>query len=126
MINPATGEAVTVVARADASDLDRALETSADGFARWRATSPWERSKILARSARLIEERISDLAHGMTLEQGKPLLESRMELDRTVDVFEWCAAESVRTYVRLLPQRAPGFRQTTLKEPIGPVAGFSP
>jgi len=126
VINPATGEAVTVVARADASDLDRALETSADGFARWRATSPWERSKILARSARLIEERISDLAHGMTLEQGKPLLESRMELDRTVDVFEWCAAESVRTYGRLLPQRAPGFRQTTLKEPIGPVAGFSP
>ncbi|MBT7248455.1 MAG: NAD-dependent succinate-semialdehyde dehydrogenase [Rhodospirillaceae bacterium] len=126
VINPATGEAVTVVARADASDLDRALETSADGFARWRATSPWERSKILARSARLIEERISDLAHVMTLEQGKPLLESRMELDRTVDVFEWCAAESVRTYGRLLPQRAPGFRQTTLKEPIGPVAGFSP
>ena len=126
VINPATGEAVTVVARADASDLDRALETSADGFARWRATSPWERSKILARSARLIEERISDLAHVMTLEQGKPLLESRMELDRTVDGFEWCAAESVRTYGRLLPQRAPGFRQTTLKEPIGPVAGFSP
>lgn len=126
VINPATGEVESVVSCADKSDLDRALETSHAGFLKWRATSPWERSKILMRCAQLIEERIPELARIMTLEQGKPLLESKLEVDRCVDVFQWCAAESVRAYGRLLPQRAPGLRQTTIKEPIGPVAGFSP
>jgi len=126
VINPATGNAVSAVCRADASDLDRALEAAERGFKLWRATSPWDRSKILMRCARLIEERIPELARVMTLEQGKPLFESKMELDRTVDTFEWCAAESIRTYGRLLPQRTQGLRQMTVKEPIGPVAGFSP
>lgn len=69
---------------------------------------------------------MEELAVLMTLEQGKPLAESRGELDRTVDVFQWCAGEAVRTYGRLLPQRAAGYRQTTIKEPIGPVAAFAP
>lgn len=126
VINPATDEVVSVVCSAGPDDLDCALEAADRGFKKWRATSPWERSKILMRCARTIEERIPELARVMTLEQGKPLIESKMELDRTVDVFEWCAAESIRTYGRLLPQRAPGLRQTTIKEPIGPVVGFSP
>jgi len=124
--NPATDEVVALVCRADATDLDRALETADRGFQIWSATSPWERSKILTQCARNIEQEIPALAEVMTLEQGKPLHESRGELDRTVDVFDWCAAEAVRTYGRLLPQRSAGLRQTTIKQAIGPVAGFSP
>ena len=126
VINPAIDDATAVVCRADGFDLDHALEAADHGFQVWRATSPWDRSKVLVRCARAIEERIPALAEVMTREQGKPLLESRLELVRTVDTFEWCAAESVRTYGRLLPQREAGFRQTTIKNPIGPVAGFSP
>ncbi len=126
VINPANGSVAALVCRATKSDLDRALETSEAGFKLWSKTSPWDRSKILMRCARLIEERIPALAEVMTLEQGKPLADSRGELDRTVDVFEWCAGEAIRTYGRLLPQRQAGYRQTTIKEPIGPVAGFSP
>ena len=124
--NPATGEAVALVCCADTSDLDRALEAADRGFKVWSKTSPWERAKILTRCAALIEERIPELAVLMTLEQGKPLAESSGELDRTVDVFQWCAGEAIRTYGRLLPQRQPGYRQTTIKEPIGPVAAFAP
>jgi succinate-semialdehyde dehydrogenase/glutarate-semialdehyde dehydrogenase len=114
--NPATDEIVALVCCADKSDLDRALEAADRGFKVWSKTSPWERSKILNRCAALIEERIPELAVLMTLEQGKPLAESRGELDRTVDVFQWCAGEAIRTYGRLLPQRHAGYRQTTIKE----------
>ena len=124
--NPATDEVVALAAMATTSDLDRALAAAETGHRIWSKTSPWERSKILARAAGLIEDRIPELALLMTLEQGKPLAESRGELDRTVDVFQWCAAEAIRTYGRLLPQRQAGFRQTTMKEPLGPVAAFSP
>ncbi len=116
VINPANDAVVALVCRANESDLDRALETSEAGFKVW--------SKILTRCARLIGERSPSLAEIMTLKQGKPLAESRGELDRTVGVFEWCAGEAIRTYGRLLPQRQTGYRQTTIKEPIGPVAGF--
>ncbi|MEM9212396.1 MAG: NAD-dependent succinate-semialdehyde dehydrogenase [Pseudomonadota bacterium] len=124
--NPATNDVVALACCAEASDLDRALEAADRGFKVWSNTSPWDRSKVLNRCAALIEERIPDLAVLMTLEQGKPLAESMGELDRTVDVFQWCAGEAIRTYGRLLPARQPGYRQTTIKEPIGPVAAFSP
>ena len=126
VINPATESAVALVCRASEADLERALDSTQAGFNIWSQTSAWERSKILTRCARTIEDRIPFLAKVMTLEQGKPLTESRGELDRTVDVFDWCAGEAIRAYGRLLPQRQRGYRQTTIQEPIGPVVGFSP
>lgn len=126
VLNPATGEVVATVCYAEHDDLDRALESTKEGFSLWRNTSPWTRAEILRRCAKVIEDRTEFLAEAITREQGKPLAESRAELVRTAEVFEWCAGESVRTYGRLLPQRAPGLRQTTIKEPIGPIAGFSP
>lgn len=126
VINPANEQIVAEVAQAQAEDVEAALNSANLGFEIWREVSPWERSKILNQAACLIEERKSELARIMTLEQGKPLMESVLELDRTVDTFQWCAAEAVRTYGRLLPQRQAGMRQTTVKEPLGVVAGFSP
>lgn len=126
VIDPSSGDVTSLVCRADEADLNKAVESADAGFKTWKNTSPWDRSKILYKCARIIEERIPQLARIITIEQGKPLLESELELVRTVDVFEWCAAESIRTYGRLLPQRDRGLRQTTIKEPIGAVAGFSP
>lgn len=126
VLNPANEQVVAEVAQAQPEDVEAALNSAKQGFETWREVSPWERSKILNRVACLIEERKSELARIMTLEQGKPLAESVLELDRTVDTFQWCAAEAVRTYGRLLPQRETGMRQTTVKEPLGVVAGFSP
>lgn len=126
VVNPANEQIVAEVAQAQPEDVEAALHSAKRGFETWRAVSPWERSKILKRAARLIEERKSELARVMTLEQGKPLSESVLEVDRTVETFEWCAAEAIRTYGRLLPQREAGMRQTTVKEPLGVVAGFSP
>ncbi|MFC6672648.1 NAD-dependent succinate-semialdehyde dehydrogenase [Marinobacterium aestuariivivens] len=126
VINPATEEVVGSVAQATDSDIQRAIDAAQRGFEHWRSVSPQERKSILKRvAARILEQRES-LAVSITLEQGKPLEEARLEIDRTVDAFEWCAEEATRTYGRLLPQRKAGSREMVIREPIGPVAGFSP
>lgn len=124
--NPATGEGCAQVAKATTADLDAVLSSADRAAPLWRATSPWERSAILAACAREVEARRDRIARAITLEQGKPLAESLLEVGRTVDAFAWCAAEAIRTYGRVLPQREPGMRQVSIKEPIGPVAAFTP
>lgn len=124
--NPATGDICARVASATAHDLDSALAAAERGASVWRETSPWARSAILAGCAREIEARSDRIARAITREQGKPLAESRLEIARTADAFSWCAAEAIRAYGRVLPQREPGMRQMSIKEPIGPVAAFTP
>ena len=62
----------------------------------------------------------------MTLEQGKPLAESRMEAAAGADVIDWFAEEGRRAYGRIVPARATNVSQLVVKEPVGPVAAFSP
>jgi succinate-semialdehyde dehydrogenase/glutarate-semialdehyde dehydrogenase len=61
----------------------------------------------------------------MTLEQGKPIAQSRLEILRGCDIIEWDAQEGRRAYGRVIPSE-PGMRHTVLRQPIGPVAAFSP
>ncbi|MEZ5652903.1 MAG: NAD-dependent succinate-semialdehyde dehydrogenase [Burkholderiaceae bacterium] len=124
--NPATGEPCATVARATSGDLDAALDAADRAAAGWRGTSPWVRSEILAACAREIAARREHIAMAITREQGKPLAESLLEVGRTVDAFAWCSAEAIRVYGRVLPQRESGMRQMSIKEPIGPVAAFTP
>ena len=126
VINPATREELAQLPIATGDDLQRALASSARGFARWRATSPYDRAIVMRTAARLIRERIEGIARTMTLEQGKPLAESRLELQSAADVIEWTAEEGRRTYGRVVPGRSPSIRQTVLREPVGPVAAFTP
>ena len=61
----------------------------------------------------------------MTLEQGKPIAQSRLEMLRGCEIIEWDAQEGRRAYGRVIPSE-PGMRHTVLRQPIGPVAAFSP
>ena len=124
--NPATGEVIGTVAAAGIDDLDEALDAAARGFATWRATSAFDRAKILRAGAALLRERLEDVARLMTTEQGKPIAESRLEINAGVETLEWFAEEARRTYGRIIPARAAGVRQLVLKEPVGPVAAFTP
>src|SRR3954465_14353638 len=74
--NPATGDAIGEVPLADASDLDRALDTAKRGFAIWRDSTPQQRAAVLQGAARLLAERADDLARIATMEQGKPFAEA--------------------------------------------------
>ena len=126
VINPSTEKVISQVAIASASDIQRAIDAADSGFKHWKTVSPQQRKQVLKKIAGLVEDRREALAEAMTLEQGKPLLESRMEIDRVVETFEWCAEESTRTYGRILPQRKAGNREMIIREPLGPVAGFAP
>ena len=126
VVNPATEETIGELPHASVADLDRALAAAGRGFAVWRATAPNERGKILKRAADLLRERQADIARIATIESGKPIVETRIELGMAADTLEWYAEEGRRAYGRVLPQRAPGMRLTVLKEPIGPVAAFAP
>jgi succinate-semialdehyde dehydrogenase/glutarate-semialdehyde dehydrogenase len=91
----------------------------------WRRTSPAKRSEIIMKAVSLIRSRVEEFAVAMTLEQGKPIAQSRLEILRGCDIIEWDAAEGRRAYGRVIPSE-PGMRHTVLRQPIGPVAAFSP
>lgn len=124
--NPATNDVIGKVACAGKGDLDRALAAAERGFKVWRKVSPFDRAKVLRRAAELMRERVDKIATLMTQEQGKPIGEARMEILSSADLFDWFAEEGRRTYGRVIPARAPGVQQLVVKEPVGPVAAFTP
>ncbi|MHC2000107.1 NAD-dependent succinate-semialdehyde dehydrogenase [Methylobacterium sp. CM6241] len=126
VLNPATGDAIGTVAVATRNDLDRALEAARRGFAEWRRVAAFDRAKVMRRAADLLRSRVDDIARTMTLEQGKPLAEARVETLAAADVIDWFAEEGKRAYGRIIPARVPGVSQMVLREPVGPVAAFTP
>jgi succinate-semialdehyde dehydrogenase / glutarate-semialdehyde dehydrogenase len=126
VLNPATEEAIGSHAVADKADLDDALAAAARGYEKWRETSAYDRSKLMRRAADILRERNESVARLMTTEQGKPLTESRTETAAAPDIIDWFAEEGRRAYGRIVPGRAPNVSQMVVKEPVGPVAAFSP
>ncbi|MDE8347228.1 MAG: NAD-dependent succinate-semialdehyde dehydrogenase, partial [Acidocella sp.] len=126
VINPATEEVVGTLAHAGLVDLDEALAAASAGFTVWRKSSAYERSKIMRRAAELVRQRSETIARLMTIEQGKPLAEAKMEILGSADVIDWFAEEGRRAYGRVIPARAAGIYQLSLREPVGVVAGFTP
>jgi succinate-semialdehyde dehydrogenase/glutarate-semialdehyde dehydrogenase len=123
--NPATEEALAWLPHASLGDLDRALAAAQRSFAAWSATSAERRSEIIFAAADLLRDRIAPIALALTLENGKPLSESRAEVLRTAAFLDWEAAEARRAYGTLVPGE-PGFSRMAQRIPIGPVAAFSP
>ncbi len=126
VVNPATEATIGTVARATREDLDAALAAAEKGFEVWRATSAYERSKIMRRAAALLRERKAAIARLMTMEQGKPLAQSLGETAGAADTIEWFAEEGRRAYGRIVPARGANVSQSIIKLPVGPVAAFSP
>jgi succinate-semialdehyde dehydrogenase/glutarate-semialdehyde dehydrogenase len=126
VVNPATGDKLGTLAHAGIPDLDRALAAAERGFAVWRKISAFERGKIMRKAADLIRSRADDIAKLMTQEQGKPLAEAKGEIGVASDVIDWFAEEAKRAYGRVIPARADGVYQLVIKEPVGPVACFTP
>lgn len=126
VVNPATGDALGSLAHAGIADLDRALAAAEKGFATWRKVSAFDRGKVMRKAAELIRSRADDIAKLMTQEQGKPLAEAKGETMAAADVIEWFAEEAKRAYGRVIPARAEGVYQLVIKEPVGPVACFTP
>lgn len=126
VINPATGETLARVAdlgAAEASDAVAAAETAA---ARWKLVPAKQRAAVLRAWFERIHENAEALAELMTLEQGKPLAESRGEVTYGASFIEFFAEEAKRMAGETLPTHAADKRLLVLREPVGVVAAITP
>ncbi len=126
VLNPANDEVIAQLPVATRADLDEALDAANRAFPAWRALSAFDRAAILHRAGALMRERAGYIGHVSTVEQGKVLAESTAEAAASADIFDWFAEEARRAYGRIVPSKFPGVRQNVLKEPVGPVAAFTP
>lgn len=125
VLSPATGQVLAQLPVATPSDLDEALAAAERGFAVWRNTDVDTRGAILRKAAALLRERAEAIATLLTTEQGKPLAEARGEVIGAAAFFEFYAEEARRAYGRVLV-RPSGQCALVLKQPVGPVAVFTP
>ncbi len=127
ILNPADTSPIGSVPLAGSLELEAAAQSALRGFAQWRKRSALERSEVLRRTADLLRTRASYIAHVLTLEQGKPLAESLREVTLCADIIDFQGEEAKRLYGRTVAPRVAGIlSQTVLRQPIGPVAAFTP
>ncbi|MBV6443415.1 MAG: NAD-dependent succinate-semialdehyde dehydrogenase [Haliscomenobacteraceae bacterium CHB4] len=124
--NPATGEILAQVADLGAEETQRAIAAAEAALPDWRSKTATSRAHTLRRWYDLILEHAEDLALLMTLEQGKPLAESRGEVRYGASFIEWFAEEGKRAYGDIIPPHQAGLRLLVTKQPVGVVAAITP
>lgn len=126
VVNPATETTITPVSYGTANDARKALEAAEKALPKWKALTVYDRAIKLKKIADLMREHVEDLATLLTLEQGKPLAESRGETLASAATFEWFAEEGKRAYGRTIPSSFPNKRLFTVRHPVGVCAAISP
>jgi succinate-semialdehyde dehydrogenase / glutarate-semialdehyde dehydrogenase len=124
--NPATGETLAEVADCGADEGRRALESAVEAFPAWKATPGAERARVLRRWCDLMTAQAEDIARTMTLEMGKPIVESRYEAKYAASFVDYYAEAARRIGGELLPAPFPHKRFLVRHEPVGPAYGITP
>lgn len=124
--NPHDSSVLGAVPDFGANETRQAIEAANAAFPEWRTRTAKERSSLLARWAALCMEHQQDLARILTLEQGKPLAESRGEIAYGASFFQWFAEEARRVYGDTIPANNSRHRIVTLKQPVGVTAAITP
>ena len=124
--NPATGQQIGTVPSMGTAETRRAIEAANAAMPAWRAKTAKERSVILRKWFNLMMENQEDLAILMTVEQGKPLTESRVEIAYGASFIEWFAEEAKRIYGDTIPTHQADKRIVVIKQPIGVCAAVTP
>ena len=126
-INPAnTDDVLGTIRQATREEARFAVEAAVSAFRGWRATPAPARGKIVAKAARLMEENKEELAQLLTHEEGKTIAESRGELQRSINVAEFCAGESRRMTGETIPSELPLNFAYTIKQPLGVTHATTP
>lgn len=126
VVDPASGNIVGRVPKAGAAETQRAIDAAERALPAWRARTAADRAGLLRRWYELIMQNQEDLARLMTLEQGKPLGESRGEIAYAASFIEWFAEEGKRAYGEVIPSPFPDRRLVVLKQPIGVCGAITP
>ena len=124
--NPANGDVLGEVPRLGTEETRRAIEAAERAFPAWRRRTAADRAGIIRRWHDLMHEHAEDLARIMTLEQGKPLTESKGEIAYAASFLEWFAEEGKRTYGDIIPEHTGDSRIVVTKEPVGVCAAITP
>lgn len=126
VFNPATGELLAKIADCGAEETQRAVAAADRALPEWKAKTATARAALLRRWHDLLLEHVEDLALLMTLEQGKPMTESRGEIRYGASFIEWFAEEGKRAYGDIIPPHAPGVRLLVSKQGVGVVGAITP
>lgn len=126
VINPSTNKVVGEVPDLTISDCKEAIQQAHIAWTKWKATSLQGRIDIVRKMHKLIIDHKEHLAEIMTLESGKPLVESRTEVDYANSFMEWFAEEGKRSYGETIPSLNPSLKLSTIKQGLGVVAAITP
>jgi succinate-semialdehyde dehydrogenase/glutarate-semialdehyde dehydrogenase len=124
--NPANGETLATLPDAGREEMQSAIDAAATIQEEWASTTAQYRAGIMREAARLMHERKEHLARVMTLEQGKPITESRGEIVYAASFVEWFAEEGRRVYGDVVPASFPDKRILVIKRPVGVTAAITP
>jgi len=126
VVNPATGEAFASVSVIGRAEVAKAIERAHEAFLLWRKQTGRSRGEFLQKIANELERRKDEVAQTITLENGKPLGQSKAELALSIDHLRWFAEEARRAYGRVVPHQVEGKRHLVIKSPMGVVGAISP
>jgi succinate-semialdehyde dehydrogenase / glutarate-semialdehyde dehydrogenase len=126
VVDPATGEPFAQVATVGRARVRQALADAEAAWPAWRALTGMQRGDYLLAIAAEVGRRADEIAAIMTRESGKPLAQSKGEVNGTIDHLRWFAEEARRAYGRIVPHQAPGKRHMVIKVPVGVVGAISP
>ncbi len=126
VLNPATTDVFAQIGTVPRERVAQAIQDAAAAWPAWRNTPGRERGRYLWGIADVLQRRSEEIAHTITLENGKPLAQSRGEVAMTVDHLHWFAGEAQRAYGRVAPPQADGKRHLVLRTPIGVVGAIAP
>jgi len=124
--NPASDEALADLPRFREAETANAIEVAHRAFLSWRQTTAKSRSEILRRWYELMLQHRDDLATLITLEEGKPLAEAKVEIDYAASFLQWFSEEAKRVRGDVIPAPRDTARIVVLKEPIGVCAAITP
>ncbi|MEM0156296.1 MAG: aldehyde dehydrogenase family protein [Thermoplasmataceae archaeon] len=132
--NPSTGEILDYVPDLDLNDIRRAIDTADTAYQKYSTMPASFRKKLLIRTAELIRESAGNLAFTMSSEMGRPIKSSRAEIERTAQIFEYCAWELSHVltgdFIPLEIYESPAGNENRFafveREPVGVVASITP
>ena len=124
--NPFDGTLIAQISDCNQEDTEKAIEAAHKAFKVWNGFTANKRSKILQAWNTLILENANDLAHILTVEQGKPLAEALGEIKYGASYIEWFAEEAKRVYGDVIPGQSTKNRITVIKQPVGIVGAITP
>ena len=126
VVNPVTNEVIGYVPNGGTKETKEAIEAAHFAFLSWSQTTAYERGKLLRQLHELVLENKEELAKTMTLEMGKPIRESRGEVDSVASFLDWYAEEGKRIYGETIPSHNTNKRLQVWKKPVGVVGAITP